>query len=116
MRRRCSSGSTASSLKQGTTMDTNISLVVLRARLLRAARTLSYLVPPARPSFHSAYTFEVQSLVIGHWQTLRMSEKTVSSSSSISRSTIQAIRRMELPDDALLLIYFAVFARQYCWW
>jgi hypothetical protein len=45
-----------------------------------------------------------------------MSKKTVSGSSSILRSTSQAIRGMELPDDALLLIYVAVFARQYCWW
>lgn len=45
-----------------------------------------------------------------------MSEETVFKPSTIQTRAREFFRRLELPGDALLCIYFAVFTREYLWW
>lgn len=45
-----------------------------------------------------------------------MAAETILKPGSIRQQAIEVLRRLSLPNDALLLIYFAVFARQYLWW
>ena len=45
-----------------------------------------------------------------------MARETLLRSGSVFRRSSDFLRQVELPGDALLVIYFAVFARQYLWW
>lgn len=45
-----------------------------------------------------------------------MAEAATFDSGHVARRARDFARRLELPGDALLFVYFAVFARQYLWW